>query len=235
LDFWSPEQTKKFIGIERAFAEFCEADSELAILDSTKPDPERNPKKFEKWYARCWPVMDDATRRFVELFREEILVAMALHDDKEVVLPSEYWAIPVASLTVAAGKVQGLSPDDPDGHLENSRVVLLSEDWEEWKAKQGQTQYEPSADMATKARLPAVVEPTAGRRPASQSGQDKIHSLFDDYEPGRELKFYRGELAKVARDIAKQVDYKPNSVEKVIRPRYRELETKHKNLKANPD
>ncbi len=133
MDFWTPEQITKYIGIEQAFEEFCETDPELSKLDSTRPDPKGDSKVFEEWYARCYPVYHAATERFVELFREKILVALALRDDKETVLPPEYWAITLASLTVTEGKVRGLSPDDPYRHLENSRVVLLREDWEKWK------------------------------------------------------------------------------------------------------
>ena len=132
MDFWSPEQTKKFIGIEQAFEEFCEADPKLGKLDSTRPDLKRSPKKFNKWYYQYCRARDEATSRFIEPFREKSLVAIVQYDDMEKVLPPEYWDITVASLTITKGKVQGLPYDGPDRHLENSRVVLRREEWEKW-------------------------------------------------------------------------------------------------------
>ena len=132
MDLWTPEQHKNLIGIEQVFEEFCEIDPEMSRLNSTRPDRKSNPKKFEEWYVRYCPVMDDTTRRFVELFRKKILVAMTLH---EIVLPPEYWVTTLASLTITAGKVEGLLLDDPDKHLANCRVVLYKEDWKKWKAK----------------------------------------------------------------------------------------------------
>ncbi len=128
--FWTQEQDDKFIVIEKAFEEFCEADPKLSKLDSTNPGPKS--EKFNEWYKQFDPAHDAAIERFVKLFCEKILVAIVLHDDKELVLPPEYWASPLASLTFTKGKVQGLLLDDPNRHLENSPVVLRRVDWEKW-------------------------------------------------------------------------------------------------------
>ncbi len=106
------EQNKKFIEIDKALEEFCETDPELcklgvelSKLDSTRPDPECNPKdKFEEWYARYSPIQDAATERFVKLFREEILVAIVLRDGEEKVLQPKCWSIPEDALRL--GKVE---------------------------------------------------------------------------------------------------------------------------------
>ena len=150
-DFWTPKQIADFIGIEQAFEEFCEADPELAKLDSTRPDPKRNLKDFKEWHARYHAqyssVHDAAAERFVEPFREKILVAIALPDDKEDeerVLAPEYWSPSIASLTFTKGTVEGLLLDERHKHLANRRVVLRKEEWKNWKAKQGGSKYEKS-------------------------------------------------------------------------------------------
>ena len=77
-DFWTPKQIADFIGIEQAFEEFCEADPELAKLDSTRPDPKRNLKDFKEWHARYHAqyssVHDAATERFVDPIPEETVL-----------------------------------------------------------------------------------------------------------------------------------------------------------------
>ena len=134
MDFWTSRQITEFIGIEKTFEEFREADPDLDRLESTRPD--RKSKKHEEWYTQYCRADDDATERFVELFREKILVSWALRYDKEdddgIALPPEYWAPSVASLTVTKGKVEGLLLDERHKHLANSRAVVRREDWEKW-------------------------------------------------------------------------------------------------------
>ena len=130
MDFWTPKQIADFIGIEQAFAEFCEADPKLSDLDSICPGLKS--KKYNEWRNQYGPAYDAATERFVDLFREKVLVAIVLHDDKEIVIPPEFWASSLASLTFTKGKLQGLEHDNPDRYLENSRVVLRRKDWEKW-------------------------------------------------------------------------------------------------------
>jgi hypothetical protein len=140
----------------------------MSRLNSTRPDRKSNPKKFEEWYVRYCPVMDDTTRRFVELFRKKILVAMTLH---EIVLPPEYWVTTLASLTITAGKVEGLLLDDPDKHLANCRVVLYKEDWEKWKAK-GRSKRD-ALEAAFNADGPVNEEPQPDPEPPSETPAKK--------------------------------------------------------------
>ncbi len=65
-----------------------------------------------------------------------------------------------------------------------------------------------------------------GRRPASQSQAEKIWEAFDERQNA--LTFNRGELARIAGEIGEAIGYKQNSVEKIIRPKYRDLEPKKK-------
>ena len=65
-----------------------------------------------------------------------------------------------------------------------------------------------------------------GRRPASQSQAEKIWEAFDERQNA--LTFNRGELADIAGEIGEATGYKQNTVEKIIRPKYRDLEPKKK-------
>ncbi len=65
-----------------------------------------------------------------------------------------------------------------------------------------------------------------GRRPASQSQAKKAWKAFDERQNA--FTFNHGELARVASEIAQAIGYKPNTVEKLIRDKYRELEVKQK-------
>ncbi len=132
--YWTLEQDDKFIVIEQAFEEFCEADPKLSKLNSTNPGLKS--KKYNEWRNQYGPAHDAATERFVDLFRGKILVAWVLRDNKEnddeVALPLEYWAHSLASLTLTTGKVEAFFLDEQHIHLANSRVVLHRKDWEEW-------------------------------------------------------------------------------------------------------
>ncbi len=180
LDFWTPEQIAKFIVIEQAFAEFCEADPEMRKLDSAKPDPERDPKDkdIEKWLAQ-----DVATIRFVEHFRKEILVARALYNDEERILPPDFWASPLTPLTITAGRVRGLSHDDPDRHLENSRVVLRREEWGKWinEAMPDSRRGLQEADARSNQQQKKAPKPRGGggRKPGSGAYTDQDRVLWE--------------------------------------------------------
>lgn len=67
-------------------------------------------------------------------------------------------------------------------------------------------------------------KPQIGRRPTGQSRQSQVWEEFDRQKGG--LSFDHGELSEVARRIGKATGYAPNSVEKMIRPDYRELKQK---------
>ena len=134
MDFWTLRQITEFIGIEKAFEEFREADPDLNRLESTRPD--RRSKKHKEWYTQYCLAHDDATERFVELFREKILVAWALRDDKEdddgIALPPDYWTESIVSLTIDKGRVEGLLLKDRHKKWANGRAVLRREDWKKW-------------------------------------------------------------------------------------------------------
>lgn len=76
----------------------------------------------------------------------------------------------------------------------------------------------PPAGQETKPRI--------GRRQASQSQAEKVWQAFD--ERSGTLTFNRGELTRVASEIGQATDYKQNTVEKLIRSKYRELEETQK-------
>jgi len=65
-----------------------------------------------------------------------------------------------------------------------------------------------------------------GRRPASQSQAEKLWEAFDERQNA--LTFNRGELAHIAGEIGEATGYKQNTVEKIIRRKYWDLERKKK-------
>lgn len=65
-----------------------------------------------------------------------------------------------------------------------------------------------------------------GRRPDSESQAAKVLKAFDGRSGA--FTFKRGELARVASEIGQATGYKQNTVEKLIRPKYRELEEKER-------
>ena len=163
MDFWTQQQNNKFIGIEKAFEEFCGADSKLSDLDSIYPGTKS--EKFKDWYNQYVPAHDAAVERFVKLFREKVLVAWVLRDDKEnddgVTLPPEYWAQSVASLTLTKSRVEADLLDEQHLHLAKSRVVLRKRDRGKW---------------------------TNGATPDSQQGPKEAVEIAVPEEPGEEKK-----------------------------------------------
>ena len=65
-----------------------------------------------------------------------------------------------------------------------------------------------------------------GRRPASQSQTQEVWKEFDRVTKPELLTFTRGEITKIARGIAEKTGYKSNTVEKLIRSAYWDLEEK---------
>lgn len=65
-----------------------------------------------------------------------------------------------------------------------------------------------------------------GRRPASQSQAQEVWKEFDRVTKPELLTFTRGEITNIARGIAEKTGYKRNTVEKLIRSAYRDLEEK---------
>ena len=220
MDFWSPEEIKDFIGIEQAFEEFCEADPELGRLDSTKPDPKCNPKEFKEWFARYCPVQDDATERFVELFREKSLVAIAWHDGKEKVLPPVYWNEPVTSLTIIKGKVQGLQYDDPDRYLENCRVVLRREEWEQWinGAMSGKPAENFTPKPASKEEKPRSRGKTDVRAKAELKIRIKsVHAIALRKWPNpKKRPRYKAMAKDLADNYGEKLDYKFSAIHQIL-------------------
>ena len=73
----------------------------------------------------------------------------------------------------------------------------------------------------------SVVRPNrAGRRTAAQTRTPEVWAEFDKIEKEEGFTFERGELTRIKRRIAEKTGYKPNTVEKIIRARYKELEAK---------
>ena len=212
LDFWTQKQIEDFIGIEKAFVEFCEADPKLSDLDSIHPGSKS--EKFKEWYIQYRLAHDAATERFVKLFREKILDAWALRDDKEdddgVRLPPEYWAPSVASLTFTTGKVEGLLLDERHKHLANSRAVLRREEWEKWinpaepsDKQEKPRKYDSEVETKRKIRIEAVLAKARTRWSEKRSPIDVMaHELERlDRDPKRPPKERHGYKFEAIRKI----------------------------------
>ena len=93
---------------------------------------------------------------------------------------------------------------------------------------------EPSKAPPKVSKAAELSEPTiaatrggpVGRRPASQSQAKKAWKAFD--KRSGTFTFNRGELTRVANEIGQAIGYKQNTVEKIIRDTYRELEEEKK-------
>ena len=93
---------------------------------------------------------------------------------------------------------------------------------------------EPSKAPPKVSKAAELSEPTiaaiggsrVGRRPASQSQDKTIWKAFDERKNAPP--FDRGELTRIAGEIGGATGYKQNSVEKLIRRTYRDLERKKK-------
>ncbi len=217
LDFWTSRQITEFIEIEQAFEEFCGADPVLGKLNSIYPGPKS--RKFNEWYAQYCPAHDDATERFLELFREKILVAWVLRDDKEdddgLKLPSEYWASSVASLTFTNGRTQGLLLDERHKHLANSRAVLRRKDWEKWIN-------ETMPDSQHGPQKPAENPPPAQATPTAPFDKKPQRNRKRDVEADAKLKPRIEMVLAKARNTWPDKSKRPG-----IKPMARELERTH--------
>ena len=106
-----------------------------------------------------------------------------LYKDNEIVLPPDFWASPLTPLTITAGKVRGLSHDDPDRHLENSRVVLRRKDWEKWlnETMPDSRRGLQTADARSNQQQKKAPKPRGGggRKPGSGAYTDQDRALWE--------------------------------------------------------
>ena len=224
MDFWTSRQITEFIGIEQAFEEFCGADPVLAKLDSIYPGPKSG--KFNEWHTQYCPAHDDVTERFVKLFREKILVAWALRDDKEdddgLALPPEYWAPSVASLTFKNGKAQGLLLDERHKHLANSRVMLRRKDWARWinPAESSDKQEKPRRNRKRDVKADAQrktsyeqVEAAARRRWPDPKKRPGFKAMVDELIRDEKIKLGSEAIRKILSG-----NYKPMKSRDITKP-----------------
>ena len=99
-------------------------------------------------------------------------------------------------------------------------------DWNNLKTHKRYEQAPPQETQQTVSAAQNLQINKGGRRPVSQSKNGEILEEFDKLSQSGVLKFKRGELAAISRQISEKSKYQPNTVAKILRPTYLELKRK---------
>ena len=127
MDFWPHD--KNYIGIDAAYEDFLKGRADYLSLLNQRP--ENHGPKFDKWWEKFGPVEARTKKTFMAPFESGERIALAIKDEREFVIPPEYWGVGFADLTLA-GDLMTLGLDYNSREYEGCRVVLRKTQWENW-------------------------------------------------------------------------------------------------------
>ena len=144
MNFLPVEVDQEYIGIAKAFEEFCANDPTLAAFERDRPDDKKNLRAFEEWHEAYSEAHESALRRFaVPLASSKLRAVVVILKDLSAVkieVDPEYFRESAHLLTLSTGKFTGFVLDfvkykNFEPRMVGCPVFLRRDDWENFKVR----------------------------------------------------------------------------------------------------